>query len=79
MKWPLVTRKTHEAKVAELEAAIESEFQRARASGNATVYAWAVNANAELFNVEGTGVYRARVRAVMQDAIGKFRPERRSS
>jgi hypothetical protein len=77
--WPLVTRRRFTAKVKELETTIEAEYQRATADGNAKVRQWAVDANWELHQIEGQGHYTARVRAVMQHAIGQFRPERRSS
>lgn len=77
--WPLVTRKRFIAALNEMEASIEAEYRRAMADGNAKVRQWAVDANWELHQIEGQGHYPARVRAVMQNAIGQFRPERRSS
>lgn len=79
MKWPLVLRKTYDARVKFLQDQVAGEYERATADGNRAVREWAVDANYELYQAEGTGIYQARVRAVMQDAIGKFRPERRSS
>lgn len=51
-----------------------SEYQRALKDGKRLVYEFAVHANANLWEAEGTPFYQAKVRAVLQDAVNKFNP-----
>lgn len=76
MRFPLVTRKTHEAEIARRNDLIKAEYRRATADGNRKVYLWAVEANAALFAVEGSAMYIPRVRATMQHAVNQFNPEK---
>lgn len=81
LRWPWMTKATHDRMVKQtalhhetcvsmLQEAIDREFARAMAEGRAAVRAWAVEANANVFNHANP---RGAAAAAFQQAMQYFR------
>jgi len=83
MRWPFMTKATHDRMVRQLnlshetcvsllQEAIDREYARATADGKAKVRAWAVDANYNVFNHPNP---RGAAAAAFQEAGMIFRPD----
>jgi len=83
MRWPFMTKATHDRMVRQLDLAhetcvsllqdaIDREYARASLDGNAKVHAWAIDANYNVFN---HGNPRGAAAAAFQEAERVFRPD----